>query len=81
VYGRAAVKDQAPAFVTTGYSNWKTALESGSGFLQHAVAKVHLDAMESWVEHDSRILTEFGTTGTKSLLCQGCSRGGPVSGS
>jgi len=58
VYGRAAVKDQAPAFVTTGYSNWKTALESGSGFLQHAVAKVHLDAMESWVEHDSRILTD-----------------------
>jgi len=58
VYGRAAVKDQAPAFVTTGYSNWKTALESGSGFLQHAVAEVHLDAMESWVEHDSRILTD-----------------------
>ena len=26
--------------------------------MQHAVAKVHLDAMESWVEHDSRILTD-----------------------
>jgi len=55
LYGRAAVKDQECAFVSTGYCNWKAALESGSGLLEHATAKVHLDAMESWVEHDSQV--------------------------
>jgi len=47
VYGRAAVKDHEQAFVAVGHSNWKAALESASGLLQHATAKVHMDAMES----------------------------------
>lgn len=58
VYGRAAVKDQEQTFVAVGYSNWKAALESGSGLFQHATAKVHMDAMESWAEHNSRILAD-----------------------
>ena len=58
MYGRAAVKDQEQAFVSVGYTNWKAALESGSGLLQHATAKVHLDAMQSWVEHASRTLSD-----------------------
>ena len=40
---------------TTGFHNWKTALEDGRGFAKHAWSKIDVDAALKWAERNVRI--------------------------
>jgi len=40
---------------TTGFHNWKTALEDGRGFAKHASSKIDVDAALKWAERNVRI--------------------------
>jgi len=37
-----------PVFTSTGYNNWKKALEKKSGFVRHAESKAHLHAEQAY---------------------------------
>ena len=54
-FGDVNVRDQDPAFVKIGFSNWKTALQANKGFSQHEQSKVHRDAMTKWAEFQHRL--------------------------
>ena len=41
-------------FIETGFSNWKTAMESGKGFKKHEQSEVHKRAMVTWKEKEYR---------------------------
>ncbi|XP_028417407.1 zinc finger MYM-type protein 1-like [Dendronephthya gigantea] len=41
-------------FITNGFSNWKTAMESGKGFKKHEQSEVHMRAVASWKEKEFR---------------------------
>ena len=53
---RVFAKDSAKekTFTLTGFSNWKTAMESGRGFSKHQDSEVHIRAMAKWREREYR---------------------------
>lgn len=52
VYGVNESKEDA--FTTTGFSNWKKALEKGRGFHQYEKTQAHLMNVSKQVEHQNR---------------------------
>ena len=42
-------------YTTSGYNNWKHALEKGKGFHRHSEGNHHLEAMKSWEEYKKRV--------------------------
>ena len=40
-------------FTQTGFTNWKTAMESGKGFKKHEQSDAHIRAMAIWKEKNS----------------------------
>ena len=53
---RVYSKNDGP-FSTTGFRNWKSALEAGTkpkGFAKHALSTSHVEAMKLWAEHKNR---------------------------
>ena len=54
LFSQGSERDRDPAFVSKGFSNWKTALEDGRGFQQHAFSKGHTDAMACWIEFNAK---------------------------
>jgi hypothetical protein len=51
---RVKCSTKEKTFVVTGFSNWKTAMESGKGFKKHGQSEVHITAMASWKEKEFR---------------------------
>lgn len=43
------------AFISTGFSNWKTALCKNKGIPRHETSKVHIAAMSMWCDKQNRI--------------------------
>ena len=43
-----------PAFTTTGFKNWKTALEQGRGLIKHVECQSHIKAYSAWKEKEMR---------------------------
>ncbi|CAB3988081.1 Hypothetical predicted protein [Paramuricea clavata] len=46
MFAKDSTKEKA--FIESGFSNWKTAMESGKGFKKHEQSEVHMRAMASW---------------------------------
>ena len=61
MFSKGSTKEKT--FVETGFSNWKTAMESGKGLKKHEQSEVHIRAMASWKEKEFR---EKWPNGTKS---------------
>lgn len=59
-----------PAFVGTGFSNWKMALQTGRGICRHDTSQGHLSAMSAWTDKLQRMKTntEVSNLLTKSVL-------------
>lgn len=52
MFSKGSTKEKT--FVETGFSNWKTAMESGKGLKKHEQSEVHIRAMASWKEKEFR---------------------------
>ena len=52
VFAKDSVKEKT--FTQTGFSNWKTAMETGRGFNKHQNSEVHVRAMACWRERQYR---------------------------
>lgn len=52
MFAKGSTKEKT--FVVTGFSNWKTAMESGKGFKKHGQSEVHITAMASRKEKEFR---------------------------
>lgn len=48
MFAKDSTKEKA--LIESGFSNWKTAMESGKGFKKHEQSEVHMRAMASWKE-------------------------------
>ena len=46
MFAKDSTKEKA--LIESGFSNWKTAMESGKGFKKHEQSEVHMRAMASW---------------------------------
>ena len=47
-------RDADPCFVSSGFRNWKIALEEGRGLIKHESSKNHVNAALRWAERDLR---------------------------
>ena len=54
-------KDVEPAFTSVGFSNWKKAYYTDSGFLKHARCEFHVTAMVMWSEYKAMKVSNSGS--------------------
>ena len=52
-------RDSDPCFVSSGFNNWKTALEEGRGLLKHASSQIHQTAAAMWAKKTARTDTNL----------------------
>ncbi|CAB4036306.1 Zinc finger MYM-type 1 [Paramuricea clavata] len=52
MFAKDSTKEKA--FIESGFSNWKTAMESGKGYKKYEQSEVHMRAMASWKEKEFR---------------------------
>lgn len=45
-------RDADPCFVSSGFRNWKIALEEARGLIKHESSKNHVNAALRWAERD-----------------------------
>lgn len=50
----AGFQNSDPAFTSSGFKNWKKALDQGRGLIKHAECQSHIKAFSAWKEIETR---------------------------